>query len=139
MVKKLGFLVAGIFFGFVLSRSGASEYNFIYWMFTGENLKLALLMGTAIVTGAIGMQIIKRTGNKDAKGKEIQINRKPLNKYTVIGGVLFGLGWAVTGACPGTVLAQVGEGKLLALFTLIGLIFGTFIYSLFAEKNDKIK
>lgn len=135
MMKKIGYLLAGIFFGFVLSRSGASEYNFIHQMFTGENLKLALLMGTAIVTGAIGMQILKLTGNKDVKRKEIQINKKPLNKYTVIGGALFGLGWAFTGACPGTVLAQLGEGKLLGLFTALGMVFGTFIYALVAEKN----
>ncbi|HBP37269.1 MAG TPA: transporter [Clostridiales bacterium] len=138
MLKKIGYLLAGIFFGFVLSRSGASDYDFIHQMFTGENLKLALLMGTAIVTGAIGMQIIRLTGNKDVKGREIQINKKPLNKYTLIGGSLFGLGWAVTGACPGTVLAQIGEGKLLGLFTLLGMVFGTFVYATIAEKNRNL-
>jgi uncharacterized membrane protein YedE/YeeE len=138
MVKKIGYLLAGIFFGFVLSRSGASDYNFIHWMFTFENMKLALLMGTAIVTGAVGMQIIRLSGNKDVKGKEINLNRKPLNKFTVIGGAVFGLGWAVTGACPGTVLAQLGEGKLLGLFTFLGMIFGTFIYALIAEKNNEL-
>lgn len=138
MVKKIGYLFAGIFFGFVLSRSGASDYNFIHQMFTFENMKLALLMGTAVVTGAIGMQIIRLTGNNDVKGKEININRKPLNKFTVIGGALFGLGWAVTGACPGTVLAQIGEGKLLGLFTLLGMVFGTFVYALIAEKNTQL-
>ena len=138
MLKRIGFLLFGIFFGFVLSRSGASDYNFIHQMFTGENLKLALLMGTAIVTGAIGMIILKRAGNKDIKGDQIKISKKPLNKYTVIGGAIFGLGWAITGACPGTVLAQVGEGKLLGLFTLLGMIFGTFIYALIAEKNKEL-
>ncbi len=138
MVKKIGYLLAGIFFGFVLSRSGASDYNFIHQMFTGENLKLALLMGTAIVTGAIGMQLVRLSGNKDVKGNDIRINKKPLNKYTVIGGAVFGLGWAVTGACPGTVLAQLGEGKLLGLFTFLGMLFGTFLYAVLAEKNDKL-
>lgn len=138
MAKKIGYLLAGIFFGFVLSRSGASEYNYIHQMFTGENLKLALLMGTAIVTGAIGMQVLKLSGNKDIKKKEIRINTKRLNKYTVFGGVLFGLGWAATGACPGTVLAQIGEGKLLGLFTFLGMIFGTFVYAVIAEKNNKL-
>lgn len=138
MLRKIGYLLTGMLFGFVLSRSGASDYNFIHQMFTGENLKLAFLMGTAIVTGAIGMQIVRLAGNKDVKGKEIQINRKPLNKYTIIGGALFGIGWAVTGACPGTVLAQVGEGKLLALFTLVGMVFGTFVYALIAEKNRQL-
>lgn len=138
MIKKIGYLLFGIIFGFALSRSGASDYNFIHKMFTGENLKLALLMGTAIVTGAIGMKILKLTGNKDIQDKVIKINRKPLTKYTAIGGALFGLGWAVTGACPGTVLAQIGEGKLLGLFTLLGIVFGTYIYALIAEKNRQL-
>ena len=135
MLKQSGFLLTGIFFGFVLSRSGASDYNFIHYMFTGENLKLALLMATAIVVGAIGMIILKSFGNKDIHGNEIKINRKPLNKYTVIGGILFGVGWAVTGACPGTVLAQIGEGKMLGLFSFFGMIFGTYLYALLAEKK----
>lgn len=133
MVKKTGFLLAGIFFGFVLSRSGASDYNYIYYMFTGENLKLALLMGTAIVVGAIGMMVLKALGNKDIQGGEIAINRKPLNKNTVIGGILFGVGWAVSGACPGTVLVQIGEGKVLGLFTFLGMLFGTYLYVLMAS------
>lgn len=135
MKNRPGYLLTGIFFGFALSRSGASDYNLIYQMFTGENLKLALLMSTAIVVGAIGMMLLKVMGNKDIRGKAIEINRKPLNRYTVIGGVLFGIGWAVSGACPGTVLAQIGEGKVLGLFTFLGMIFGTYLYALMAEKN----
>lgn len=138
MAKKWGYLLAGIFFGFALSRSGASEYDLIHHMFTGENLKLALLMGTAIVTGLIGMTVLKLTGNKDVNGSPIKISRKPLKKYTAVGGALFGIGWAVTGACPGTVLAQIGEGKILAIFTIIGMAAGTYIYALLAEKNPKL-
>jgi uncharacterized membrane protein YedE/YeeE len=133
MGRKIGYLLAGIFFGFALSRSGASDYNFIYYMFTGENLKLALLMGTAIVVGAIGMILLKALGNKDVFGNQIKINRKPLNKYTAVGGILFGIGWAISGACPGTVLAQIGEGKVLGLATFSGLLFGTYLYARMAE------
>ena len=138
MGRKIGYLLAGVFFGFTLSRSGASDYNYIYHMFTGENLKLALLMGTAIIVAAIGMIILKALGNKDVKGKEIKINRKPLNKYTIIGGILFGIGWAVSGACPGTVLAQIGEGKVLGLVTFLGMLVGTYIYARTAEKNPRL-
>ncbi len=91
-------------------------------MFTGEYLKLALLMGTASVTGAIGMQGLRLAGSRDVTGKAIPISRKPLNQYTIPGGILFGLGWAVTGACPGTVLAQGGEGKLLGVLSLPGMV-----------------
>lgn len=138
MLRNIAYLFAGIFFGFALSRSGASDYDFIYQMFTGENLKLALLMGTAIVIGAAGMKILKLTGSKDITGADININRKPLTRYTVIGAALFGIGWAATGACPGTVLAQIGEGKLLGLFTLLGMVFGTFIYALLAERDKQL-
>lgn len=138
MKNRMGYLLTGIFFGFVLSRTGASDYNYIYWMFAGIDLKLALLMGTAIVVGAIGMIILKALGNKDIHGQEIEINRKPLNRNTVIGGMLFGIGWAVSGACPGTVLAQIGEGKILGLFTFLGMVFGTYLYALMAEKNPEL-
>ena len=137
MVKKTGFLLTGIFFGFTLSRSGASDYNFIYYMFTGENLKIALLIGTAIVVGAIGMMVFKALGNKDIRGREITIKRKLLNKNTLIGGILFGVGWAVSGACPGTVLAQIGEGKVLGLFTFLGMLFGTYLYALIASSGTQ--
>jgi len=135
MIKKIGYLAAGAVFGFTLSRAGASDYNYIYRMFTGEDLKLALLIGTAIVVGMIGITILKSFGNKDITGKTIKTSRKPFNRYTVIGGIVFGTGWAVSGACPGTVLAQIGEGKILGLFTFLGMLFGTFIYALVAEKR----
>lgn len=137
MIKKTGFLLTGIFFGFTLSRTGASDYNFNYYMFTGENLKLILIMGTAVVVGAIGMMVIKALGNKDIRGREIALNIKPFNKNTVIGGILFGVGWAVSGACPGTVLAQIGEGKVLGLFTFLGMLFGTYLYALKASSDTK--
>lgn len=138
MLIKFGYLLAGIFFGFSLSRSGASNYDYIYGMFTGQDLKLAFLMGTAIIVGGMGMIILKALGNKDVNGEEIKINRKPLNQYTVIGGCLFGIGWAVCGACPGTVLAQLGEGKVLGLCTFCGMLFGTWVYAKMADSNPRL-
>lgn len=84
------------------------------------------------------MILLKALGNKDVKGEAIKINRKPLNKYTVIGGILFDIGWAISGACPGTVLAQIGEGKLLGFFTFSGMLFGTYLYARIAENNPKL-
>lgn len=138
MKKKIAFLCFGIIFGFTLSRVGASEYDLIYTMFTAENLKLALVILTAIVVGAVGMRLLIFNGGKDYKGNSLEIKKKPLNKYNVYGGIIFGIGWAISGACPGTVLAQVGEGKLLGLFTMAGLALGTYIYALIAEKNHNI-
>jgi len=134
MGRKIGYFLSGAFFGFALSRSGASDYDYIHLMFAGENFKLAFLMGTAIIVAALGMIFLKGSGNKDIRGEAIEINRKPLNKNTIIGGVLFGVGWAVSGACPGTVLAQIGEGKVLGGVTFLGMLFGTYLYARMAEK-----
>jgi len=138
MLKNIAFLGAGILFGFALSRVGASDYDLIYHMFSGQNLKLAFVMITAIIVGAIGMKLLALLGNKGYKGIKITINKKKLNLYTVLGGIVFGVGWAISGACPGTILAQIGEGKLLGLFTFLGLIAGTYLYALLAEKNHTL-
>ncbi len=138
MLKKVGYLLFGILFGFALSRVGASDYNLIYSMFTGENFKLALVIVTAIVTAAIGMRILVLKGNRGFKGQKITVSKKPFNKYNAFGGIIFGIGWAISGACPGTVLAQVGEGKILGIFTMAGMILGTYIYALAAEKNPNM-
>ncbi|MDD4189582.1 MAG: YeeE/YedE thiosulfate transporter family protein [Eubacteriales bacterium] len=133
-MRKIGFLIFGIIFGFALSRVGASDYNLIYRMFTGENLKLAWVIITAIITAAIGMRILAMTGNKGFRGEKITVKKKALNKFTIFGGIIFGTGWAISGACPGTVLAQIGEGKILGIFTMLGLIAGTYVYALIAQK-----
>jgi len=138
-MRRLVFLIFGIIFGFALSRVGASDYNLIFAMFTGENFKLALVIITAILTAALVMRILALIGNRGLKGEQIVVNKKPLNKHTVYGGIIFGVGWAISGACPGTVLAQVGEGKILGLFTMLGLIAGTYMYALIAQKNPNMK
>lgn len=137
MGRKLVFLGLGTYFGFVLSRVGASDYDLIYAMFTLEDLKLARILFTAIITAGIIMKLLKSFGNTGYKGQEINIILKPLSPLNVVGGIVFGMGWAISGACPGTVLAQVGEGKALGLFTFGGLILGTYLYALLVEKNPK--
>jgi uncharacterized membrane protein YedE/YeeE len=83
------------------------------------------------------MKILAMNGNKGYKGLEINVKKKPLNKNNALGGMIFGLGWGITGACPGTVLAQVGEGKILGLVTMLGMILGTYAYALLNEKTSK--
>ncbi len=133
--KKLCLLAFGIFFGFVLSRVGASDFNLIYGMFVGSNLTLAGVMITAIVVGAIGMQFVKKTNQPMKNGESLKISQKKLGRYSLAGAAIFGLGWGLSGACPGTVLAQLGEGKVLGLFTFLGVICGTYIYGVLKEKN----
>lgn len=134
MSKKVGFLGFGIVFGFVLSRVGASEFDLIFGMFTGQNFKLAAVILTAVVIGSAGMQFIKMKKKLTRSGDAIKINRKKLGTWSLLGAALFGIGWGFSGACPGTVLAQVGEGKFFGFFTFAGIIYGTYLYALLKEK-----
>ncbi|HPZ09351.1 MAG TPA: YeeE/YedE thiosulfate transporter family protein [Candidatus Eremiobacteraeota bacterium] len=129
-------LFFGILFGFILSRVGATQYDFIANMFLLKNLHLMGVIGSGIIAGAIGIQIIKRAHLKTITGEEIKITPKDRHWGNVIGGLIFGLGWGVTGSCPGTILTQLGEGKLAALFTLAGMILGTYLFGIFYPKLE---
>ena len=135
MTGKIGFLGFGILFGFALSRVGASNFDLIFGMFTGEDLKIAWVILLAILIGHIGIRIL--TGNigrnRTRLGQPIKISHKKLSQWSLMGAALFGIGWGMAGACPGTVLAQIGEGKLLGLFTLAGMVVGTYFYAVLKE------
>jgi len=134
MGNKMGLLFWGAVFGFALSRSGASDYDLIYGMFTGQDLALAYLMAFAIVLGGLGMVLLRRMGNRTIGGNPIKVEQKPMSWRNAVGGAVFGIGWGISGACPGTVLAQLGEGKLLGMFTVAGLLAGTYMYALLVER-----
>lgn len=134
MKKNLSFLGFGMLFGFALSRVRASDYNYIYNMFTGTDLTLALVIVTAIIVGAVGMRILAMNHYKGYRGQPIEVNKKELTKYTALGGTIFGIGWGMSGACPGTLMAQIGEGSLMGLVTLTGAILGTYAYAMLKEK-----
>lgn len=138
MGKKIGFFTFGILFGFTLSRVGASDYDLITRMFGGIDFKIALVILTAIIVGAIGMQFIKRLKRPMKTGEKLKINHKKLKRFSLLGAIIFGIGWGMSGACPGTVLAQIGEGKFYGLITFLGMICGTYIYALLKEKYSEL-
>ncbi len=138
MSKKLGFLGFGTLFGFVLSRVGASEYDLIFGMFTGQDYTLAWVMLTAILVGFIGMRFLQGRKQQTKSGEALKISHKKLGKWSLWGAALFGMGWGITGACPGTVLAQLGEGKVFGFFSFSGMIFGTYLYARLKEKNSEL-
>lgn len=138
MNKNLGFLLFGIFFGFTLSRVGASDYDLIVGMFLGQDYTLVGVLIVAIIVGIIGMQVLKRYAQPVKSGEPLKISYKEIKKWSILGAAIFGLGWGITGACPGTVLAQVGEGKIFGFFTFAGMIFGTYIYALLKEKHGEL-
>ncbi len=138
MNKNLGFLGFGTLFGFVLSRTGASDYDLIMGMFIGYDYTLVGVIGTAIITGAVGMQVLKKFKHPIKSGEPLKINAKQLGRWSLLGAGIFGLGWGISGACPGTVLAQLGEGKIYGFFTFIGMIFGTYLYARLKEKHPSL-
>jgi uncharacterized membrane protein YedE/YeeE len=122
------FLVFGVLFGFVLSRARATDYDTIVAMFRLTDLHLAFVIGLAIATAALGFWLLRRAGGLTPSGDPIEFRKKPWHAGAALGGLVFGTGWALTGACPGTALAQVGEGKLVALVTVAGIVLGTYVY-----------
>lgn len=117
------YLAFGTLFGFVLSRSGAADYDYIQGMFLFERWQLYGIIGTAVAVTAPGIWLIKRRG-RTAAGRPIAIELKPLNRGSVVGGVLFGIGWSLAGMCPGPIMVNIGEGKLYAFAALAGALVG---------------
>jgi uncharacterized membrane protein YedE/YeeE len=121
------YVLLGTIFGFTLSRSGASDYNYIQKMFLFESVQLYGIIGTAVVFTAIGLRVIQRRG-RTAFGRPISVSLKPLHRGNVFGGLLFGAGWSLTGMCPGPILVNIGEGKIYALAVFAGALVGAGIF-----------
>jgi uncharacterized membrane protein YedE/YeeE len=121
------FCFLGVVFGFTLSRSGAADYTFIQEMFLFESIQLYGIIGSAVVFTAPCLYLLKRHG-KTMAGEPLRFSAKPLHRGTVLGGILFGIGWSLTGMCPGPILVNIGEGKLYALAALAGTLLGTYLF-----------
>ncbi len=128
-MKRLFVFLIGIYFGIVLTKSEVVSWFRIQKMFRFEEAHMYLIIGSAVVVGVISLWIYKRLGQKDFEGNNVVIPPKKFNKGIVLGGTIFGLGWAVTGACPGPIYAQLGSGEYLALFTFVGAFGGAYLYA----------
>ena len=115
-----------VVFGFALSRSGAADYDFVQGMFLLENPQLYGIIGAGVAVTAPGLMLLRKYG-KTAAGEPLQIPTKPLHRGNWLGGSLFGVGWAMTGMCPGPVLVNLGEGTLYALPAFIGVLIGAWL------------
>jgi len=121
----------GIAFGFILIKSGVSNYDVIRAMFLFQSFHLYGVLGVAVGISFLAVQILKKIQTRALLTKEtIDYSVQPLGKRHVIGGLLAGLGWAFTGACPGPALAQIGFGTLAGIFTALGIFLGTYGYGL---------
>jgi uncharacterized membrane protein YedE/YeeE len=121
------YVVLGTVFGFVLSRSGAADYNNIQGMFLFQSFQLYGIIGTAVALTAPGLWLLKRRG-RTATGKTLDVEMKPLHRGNIAGGLLFGVGWSIAGMCPGPIFVNIGEGKIYALAALAGALVGAGVF-----------
>lgn len=132
-MNTLVYLAFGTAFGWVLSRSGAGDYDFIQGMFLFTKFQLYGIIGTAVAVTAPGLWLLKRRG-ATAFGEALEVKPKPRHPGNVVGGACFGVGWSITGMCPGPVLVNVGEGKLYALAALAGVLAGAALFGVLYER-----
>ena len=129
-MKHLAFLLAGTGFGFVLTKAEAVSWFRIQEMFRFQSFHMYGLMTSAVLVAMISLALIRRFGVRSVDGEAIAIEPKPFTKGTVIGGAIFGLGWAMTGACPGPLYALVGAGVYPIAVALLAALAGTWVYGL---------
>ena len=128
------YIIIGILFGIIFVKAEIISWFRIQEMFRLQSFHMYGVIGSAIVTGIISIQIIKRFGIKTISGETVKIPNKEFRKGQIIGGFIFGLGWAITGACPGPLFAQIGSGFTVVFVTLISAIAGTWVYGKFSDK-----
>jgi uncharacterized membrane protein YedE/YeeE len=134
-MKILKYLLVGFVFGIVLTKSEAVSWYRIYEMFQFDSFHMYGIIMTAIFTGVIGIQIIKKYNVNDIKGDPIEIQDKEKGTFRYwIGGLFFGLGWAMVGACPGPIFILLGAGFMSVGFILFGALLGTFLYGVIKDK-----
>lgn len=138
MGQKLLFLALGMLFGFLLSRAGATEPELVARLFLFENLHLLWVIASAVVVGAVGIALMRRSGLRAlADSTPIRFEGKPYVRTLIVGSLVFGAGWGLTGGCPGTIMAMLGEGKLYVLPVIAGLLTGTWLFGLWSSRSHQ--
>jgi uncharacterized protein len=134
-MKAIKYIFVGFIFGIVLTKSEAISWYRIFEMFMFQSFHMYGIIMTAVVTGIIGLQIIKRKKLKNIKGEILEVAEKEKGAFRYwIGGMFFGLGWALVGCCPGPIFILLGAGFLPVILILFGALLGTFLYGLIKVK-----
>lgn len=134
-MKYIKFLAVGIFFGIILVKSEAVSWYRIYEMFKFQSFHMYGIIGSAVFSGIVALFLLKKAGVKNITGTPINVPSKE-NKFvkSIIGGIIFGLGWALAGACPGPMYILLGTGEYSMLIVIASAIFGTFSYGVLKNK-----
>ena len=127
-------LLIGMYLGILFTKSEVARWERVHDMFLFREAHMYLIISVAIVVAMVSMVVIKKLGIVSISGEPIAYKPKPFHTGVIVGGVLFGAGWAITGVCPGPIYAQLGAGQPLALFTLAGAIAGMFTYAAMKPK-----
>lgn len=128
------YLAVGIAFGIVFVKAEIISWFRIQEMFRLQSFHMYGVIGSAVLVGVISVFLIRKFNIKTIYGETIEFHPKTFNKGQVIGGLLFGFGWAITGACPGPLFAQIGSGGVVVAITLLSATAGTWVYGLVREK-----
>jgi hypothetical protein len=131
---NIKYFLVGIFFGIILVKAEIISWFRIQEMFRLQSFHMYGVIGSAVVVGIISVWRIKKFKIKTFYGEPIIFHPRQFNKGQIFGGILFGLGWAITGACPGPLFAQIGAGFSVVTITLFSAIAGTWVYGLLREK-----
>lgn len=131
---NIKYLLVGIGFGIVFVKAEIISWLRIQEMFRLESFHMYGVIGSAVVVGMLSVFLIRRFKLKTIYGEDIVIHEKPYNKGQIYGGLIFGIGWAITGACPGPLFAQIGAGVSVIIVTLLSAISGTWVYGYFRDK-----
>jgi uncharacterized membrane protein YedE/YeeE len=134
-MKNIKFLLTGILFGIVMSKAEIISWYRIYEMFRFDAFHMYGVIGSAVIFGIVIIQSLKRFGAKNILGDTITFipKNKSITRY-LVGGTIFGLGWAMVGACPGPLFVLLGQGYLPILIVIIGALLGTLVYGLLRTK-----
>ncbi len=133
-MKNIKFLIVGIVFGIILIKAEVISWFRIQEMFCFQSFHMYGIIGSAICVGMISLLLIKKYNIKTFSGEEIKVEPKQFSKGNIIGGLMFGLGWAMTGACPGPLYALIGSGLPIVIVVLLSAILGTYIYGILKDK-----
>lgn len=134
-MKNIKFLVIGVLFGILLSKSEVVSWYRIYEMFKFQSFHMYGVIGSAVLLGMLCMQLFRKGVVKNYWGEQVQIKEKKKGVIrTLVGGTIFGLGWALAGACPGPMFVLLGHGVVAIGIVLLGAVLGAFVYGLLSNK-----